>query len=256
MDRAAQLAESQYSWFTPGGDPIAGKEVPVTLTFEGGGARGLLHIGALRALEDVERSHGNGTSTHPIYKVRGVNGTSIGSIVAALYSVGYTSNDMLDEKERRSSILELTRHRHAKYLLNKRQRFAIWCIKHSAFATWIVAPAFVVLVLLLAFAGAQSISQMPHLSAAVGILVSVAAVSYILRRIVTGLGSAKKLGHFVDLALAAKLNNLSKEEIAKKSRLIHRGKYQNAVKFSHLEESTEQVDSRTLSSNAPSDRQS
>ena len=163
MDNADQLAAGRYSWFTPGGDPNAGKELPVTLTFEGGGARGLLHIGALRALEEVERSHGNETSALPIYKVRGVNGTSIGSIIAALYSVGYTSNDMLDEKERRSTILELTGHRHAKHLLNKRQRFAIWCIKRSAFATWAVAPAFVSVVFLLALAGAQSISQMPHL---------------------------------------------------------------------------------------------
>ena len=49
--------KGQYSWFTPSGDPNAGKDLPVTLTFEGGGARGLLHIGALRALEEVERSH-------------------------------------------------------------------------------------------------------------------------------------------------------------------------------------------------------
>jgi NTE family protein len=52
--------------------------------FEGGGARGLAHIGALKAAE--ERS----------IEFIGVAGTSAGSIVAALISVGYTADELYD----------------------------------------------------------------------------------------------------------------------------------------------------------------
>ncbi|WP_167400365.1 patatin-like phospholipase family protein [Gluconacetobacter entanii] len=50
----------------------------------GGGAKGLLHVGALRALEDRD------------VVFCGLAGTSAGAIVAALKAAGFSSRDLLD----------------------------------------------------------------------------------------------------------------------------------------------------------------
>lgn len=52
--------------------------------FEGGGAKGLVHVGALSALEERD------------VKFMGVAGTSAGAIVACLKAVGYTAAEMID----------------------------------------------------------------------------------------------------------------------------------------------------------------
>lgn len=54
----------------------------IGLVLGGGGAKGAAHIGVLRVLEEV--------GVHVDY----IAGTSIGSIVGGLYSVGYRSNDI------------------------------------------------------------------------------------------------------------------------------------------------------------------
>ena len=54
----------------------------VFLIFEGGGAKCIAHIGALRALE--RRG----------FKIRGVAGTSAGALIAALVAAGYSSDEM------------------------------------------------------------------------------------------------------------------------------------------------------------------
>jgi len=50
--------------------------------FEGGGAKGLAHIGALKQAEQRE------------IKFIGVAGTSAGSIIAALIAAGYTADEL------------------------------------------------------------------------------------------------------------------------------------------------------------------
>ena len=62
----------------------------VGLVMSGGGARGLAHVGVIKALEE---------NNIPIDYVAG---TSMGAIVAALYSMGYSPQEMydiLDSKE-------------------------------------------------------------------------------------------------------------------------------------------------------------
>ena len=56
----------------------------VGLVMSGGGARGLAHIGVIRMLEE---------NNIPIDYVAG---TSMGAIVAALYSMGYTPDEMIE----------------------------------------------------------------------------------------------------------------------------------------------------------------
>lgn len=56
----------------------------VGLVMSGGGAKGLYHIGVMKALEE------NGIP------VDYVSGTSMGSIIAGLYAIGYTPDEMID----------------------------------------------------------------------------------------------------------------------------------------------------------------
>ena len=52
------------------------------LVLSGGGAKGLAHIGVIRALEEEE------------IKIDYISGASMGAIIAALYSMGYTTEEM------------------------------------------------------------------------------------------------------------------------------------------------------------------
>ena len=49
----------------------------IGIAFAGGGIRGIAHVGVLKALEENN------------IKIEAVGGTSAGSIVAALYAMGY-----------------------------------------------------------------------------------------------------------------------------------------------------------------------
>jgi NTE family protein len=59
-----------------------GKRPKIGLVLSGGGAKGLAHIGALKVLEEA--------GIVPDY----ITGTSMGSIVGGLYSIGYTASDL------------------------------------------------------------------------------------------------------------------------------------------------------------------
>lgn len=60
----------------------------VLLTFQGGGAKGIVHVGALAAVEDLELD------------IKGIAGTSAGAMVAALVAAGYSSREMLNTSDK------------------------------------------------------------------------------------------------------------------------------------------------------------
>jgi len=60
------------------------------VAFEGGGAKALVHVGALKAIEDRG------------FEFKGVAGTSAGAIVAALKAVGYTADEIVDPIRQRT----------------------------------------------------------------------------------------------------------------------------------------------------------
>ena len=66
------------------------------LVLSGGGTRGFAHIGALQALEEA------GVQADVI------SGTSVGSIVGALYADGYSPPEML-ELFRKNRVIQLSR---------------------------------------------------------------------------------------------------------------------------------------------------
>src|SRR5271167_2899490 len=64
----------------------------VFVAFAGGGAKGLIHVGALKALEDRQ------------VQFRGLAGTSAGAVVAALKAAGFEASDLLDPESGASLI--------------------------------------------------------------------------------------------------------------------------------------------------------
>lgn len=71
------------------------------LVMAGGGAKGLGHLALIKALENVNKSSGE-----PLLRVEGAAGASIGSIVAALHTVGYTADDLMDPESGTSPLLK------------------------------------------------------------------------------------------------------------------------------------------------------
>ena len=61
------------------------KKVKVGIAFGGGGTRGVGHIGAIKALEELG------------IKADFVAGTSVGSMIGSLYCAGYTYNDIIEQ---------------------------------------------------------------------------------------------------------------------------------------------------------------
>ena len=78
------------------------KEINVILALEGGGARGIAHVSALK---EIEKSNNDSLRSlgpqywWPRYNIAGVCGTSIGALVASLIASGYSSDELFDEKE-------------------------------------------------------------------------------------------------------------------------------------------------------------
>jgi NTE family protein len=68
----------------PGNELLARDSIRVGLVMSGGGAKGLFHIGVLKALEEND------------IPIDYVAGTSMGAIVAGMYAMGYTPNEMTD----------------------------------------------------------------------------------------------------------------------------------------------------------------
>ena len=66
---------------------------PIFAIFEGGGAKGIAHVGALKALEANN------------FQLAGVAGTSAGALIAALVAAGYAADDILNPEIANNNIL-------------------------------------------------------------------------------------------------------------------------------------------------------
>ncbi|MFX1767704.1 MULTISPECIES: patatin-like phospholipase family protein [Paraburkholderia] len=166
---------------------------PVLLTFQGGGAKGVVHVGALAAVEEAA------------LRIQGAAGTSAGAMMAALVAVRYTSREIFD-LDTGLNILDtlgaergLTR---PTQFFGRRGWFVISSIRRltETFSGWrgmaAVATGAAGLIFL--------IWERPHWAAAV--VAAVAAGGYCLVRwMLRGIASVAKVRAFVDRALAAKL---------------------------------------------------
>lgn len=85
----------------PATDPHSNRPRDAVIAFEGGGARGVAHIGFLKEVnnsqsKELRRTHPHIYATWPKYNIVGAAGSSIGALVAALVAVGYRADDMID----------------------------------------------------------------------------------------------------------------------------------------------------------------
>lgn len=76
------------------------------LAFEGGGGKGLIYLGAIRALEEQLAKLGNSKSKRPIIdlkvplnkrKIKGISGASAGAITSFMLSIGMSARDIENE---------------------------------------------------------------------------------------------------------------------------------------------------------------
>jgi len=127
---------------TPSDGPACGGPGPrarrALLVFEGGGAKGMVHVGALAAVEDSRLA----------LDIRGAAGTSAGAIVAGLVAAGYRAQDICDPETGRS-VLGVLGFSGPTELFGRRGPFSGWFLLAALRVRWgrwaLVAGAFVAL---------------------------------------------------------------------------------------------------------------
>lgn len=101
----------------------------VFLAFEGGGAKGIVHIGALRALEEQD------------IRIAGAAGTSAGAIVASLVAAGYRSRDLIADDGSSPILKDIGLMRATDFFGSNWSRLALarWACSHPVIALLIVS---------------------------------------------------------------------------------------------------------------------
>lgn len=160
--------------------------------FQGGGAKGIVHVGALAGVEDLG------------IRIRGVAGTSAGAMISALVAAGYSSNELLNTEDCSNIISSLGGRfglRTPTDLFSRKGWTFIRALRFAApYAKW--APGvLVVLVILLAAVEYWR----PFYGMAVGVsLLLLGGLVY--RGMSRGVSSVSRVRAFIDHAIAAKSN--------------------------------------------------
>src|SRR5262245_55695553 len=168
----------------------------VFLIFEGGGARCVAHIGALKALER------KGVT------IRGVAGTSAGALIAVLVAAGYKAEEIFSaegETAGTSPILESVGLRVARDLFRRRDQIALAAFIRPLLSAgrWAIPGVALAATLGLIGAGYWAESCLPC-----GISLAVIVIALLLlggRRLLSGLVSLDRLHEKLDLALRRRL---------------------------------------------------
>jgi predicted acylesterase/phospholipase RssA len=81
--------------------PYVDAPTRVVVTFEGGGASGIGHVGALREIEAAQRgSRADDYTSWPRYQPKGFSGTSSGAVIAAVAAVGCRAEQIFPRTRR------------------------------------------------------------------------------------------------------------------------------------------------------------
>jgi NTE family protein len=171
------------------GAPAATGYEPVFAIFEGGGAKGITHVGALKAMEEERLA------------LAGVAGTSAGAIIAALAAVGYRADELLDPG---ASTDILTRLGVTPLgVLGRRRWWALWLIRRfGPLLAILLASSVAALALGYALSLALLANSALVAMAAIALLLVLLLVPPLLRR---GLFSSEKLTNVINTALREKL---------------------------------------------------
>lgn len=93
-------------------DDLSGIQPVIALVLSGGGARGISHIGVLKAFEEAD------------IKISCIAGTSIGSLIGGLYSLGYSASDLdsiVSNTDWNGLLLEFTEHNRQNEFLDQKK---------------------------------------------------------------------------------------------------------------------------------------
>ncbi len=164
----------------------------IFLVFEGGGAKGIVHVGALRALDRESQ-----------IKIAGVAGTSAGAIVAALVAAGYSAEELVAE-DGTSPILQLLGMDAATDFFGRqwgRLALARWAASDLAVALFLMAVPSAAAALAISCFGNLSWSEAGLLF----VLCFAATLAWIGTRLTRGLSNLDVLVEKLDRALAVKL---------------------------------------------------
>ncbi|MCR4470040.1 patatin-like phospholipase family protein [Burkholderia sp. SCN-KJ] len=167
-------------------------KIPTFLVFQGGGAKGIVHVGALTAIEDEKLS------------IHGVAGTSAGAMVAALVAAGYKGRELFDADTETHILGALG----PKLGFTKAIDFFGWGPWQLLRFCRMVAPrfiAFVVGAFALAFAALSFLDgSHPDIAKVIGVVLCLAAVGlgYWLS---TGITTVRRVRDFIEHALERKL---------------------------------------------------
>jgi NTE family protein len=182
------------------------------LTFQGGGAKGIVHVGALMAVEEF------GT------QIRGVAGTSAGAIVAALVACGYKAKELLNPDDSSHILQKLGKtlgYTRATSFFGPSGWFFISMFRRVA--GW---PECLVLLLAAVVVG-WAIFDYGHPLVAAVVLLCICLVLFLFAKwVIGGITTVERVRDFVDRALALKLAETKHSPIP-----------QRAITFRHLRES-------------------
>ncbi|MGO8914534.1 MAG: patatin-like phospholipase family protein [Stellaceae bacterium] len=191
----------------------------VFVAFAGGGAKGLIHVGALKALEDRH------------VQFRGLAGTSAGAVVASLKAAGFSASDILDPESGVSLIDSLREidHRIAKAtdIFGKsgwsRVLLFRWAVSHPLWLSALVLLIGVAVPIGLVAAGATR-SCATILFAGVAVLMLVLLCGLGVRFLIGGLADLRRFRAALATVLQRKMFPDERERIVRMSDFARDGR--------------------------------
>lgn len=188
------------------------KPHPVFLAFQGGGAKGVVHAGALLAINDLG------------LEIKGVSGTSAGSMIAALVAAGYSGDELVDPDNQSHLFESITPkfgiHRPTDIFSEKAWKILKAARKAPVFLKALKAfyvdgnrflPSFLkplkTKAIILGLAALTLLTCFPGFAQAVALLSSIAVISLVwsVIRAVDGISTVDKVRDLIDGAIAEKL---------------------------------------------------
>jgi NTE family protein len=170
-------------------------EHPVYLAFQGGGARGISHVGGLAAVDDLG------------LRVVGVAGTSAGAIIAALAAAHYKADDLLNPRFRTHLLQTVAkgRYKRATSLFSDRGWWAIKTlrdlVKPSSWPSRLLRFRWLALLFLL-----PAVLIVPQPWLGILLLVTGTLIYVLFRKVHDGLASLQNVRDLVNTAIAERLH--------------------------------------------------
>ena len=177
------------------------------VVLEGGGAKGIAHVGALKAIEQAG------------YHVVGIAGTSAGALVAAIYAFGFKADQIIDIRNGHTILQSLNPPRQRPTDLLGGGWWAINIIQRVTTGRMRFVTGVIIFLLLVGIVTALLMWEPPHpLLAALGLVVlGIVSIAALFARVVNGLITLDKCTSAIQGLLAQQANLPSDESVTFRS---------------------------------------